>query len=139
MWKAVANPFYNINRIFPTKQKYVSALLDELGRIQISGGSSSLAARSWPDAICGAILTCTLSVSQSRSGYPRSSVKGKRLINFPISLCRRRFAGLFCRMGWSSMSDDRTLYDIAETNYDSAVHMTVQCICIDIRQMTRSC
>ena len=29
MWKAVANPFYNINRIFPTKQKYVSALLDE--------------------------------------------------------------------------------------------------------------
>ena len=37
------------------------------------------------------------------------------------------------------MSDDRTLYDIAETNYDSAVHMTVQCICIDIRQMTRSC
>lgn len=119
MWKAVANPFYNINRIFPTKQKYVSALLDECRKDpNIRRVASSLAARFWPDAICGAILTCTLSVSQSRSGYPRSSVKGKRLINFPISLCRRRFAGLFCRMGWSSMSDDWTLYDIAETNYD---------------------
>lgn len=123
MWKAVANPFYNINRIFPTKQKYVLALLDECRKDPNIRRVVSLAARSWPDAICGAILTCTLSVSQSRSGYLRSSVKGKRLINFPISLCRRRFAGLFCRMGWSSMSDDRTLYDIAETNYDSAVHL----------------
>lgn len=30
LWNAVAKPFLNINRIFPTKQKYVARMVDEV-------------------------------------------------------------------------------------------------------------
>ena len=55
MWKAVANPFYNINRIFPTKQKYVSALLDEcrkdpnIRRVVVFGSALLARCNLWSD------------------------------------------------------------------------------------------
>ena len=55
MWKAVAKPFYNINRIFPTKQRYVAALLDEckkdpnIQRVVVFGSALLAGCNLWSD------------------------------------------------------------------------------------------
>ena len=56
MWRAVAKPyFYNINKIFPTKQKYVSKLVEEckkdpnVKRVIIFGSAVLARCNLWSD------------------------------------------------------------------------------------------
>lgn len=54
-WKAVAKPFLNINRIFPTKQKYIARMIDEakkdanIKRIIIFGSTVLARCNLWSD------------------------------------------------------------------------------------------
>lgn len=55
MWKAVAEPFMNIRRIFPTKQKYVREMIDvckkdpNIRKIIIFGSAVTQGCNPWSD------------------------------------------------------------------------------------------